>query len=99
MNVYEECLKAYEAGGQYAVYDWVKDNYPNANWAYCEPCESENPFLGIVCLVCGTSNEAIPWENAIKMVLEVIEEMKKEAFEPFSNYDEYTLEELKQRIV
>jgi hypothetical protein len=99
MEIYEECLKAYEAGGQYAVFDWVKDNYPNATWAVCPPCDSETPYLGQTCLVCGSQNKIATYEDAIKMVLEVIEEMQKQAFQPFSDFDEYTLEELKQRIV
>lgn len=59
MEIYEECLKAYEAGGQYAVFDWVKENYPNANWAVCPPCETETPYLAQTCLVCGSDNKSV----------------------------------------
>jgi hypothetical protein len=52
---YEKAVEIYEAGGQSAVFDAVNSGEIIATgWHVCEPCETESPFEGNTCLVCGT---------------------------------------------
>ena len=54
----DKCYRIYEKGGQYAVYDFINDNYPEQSWAWCEPCESESPIdTDYACLVCASPTE------------------------------------------
>lgn len=46
----------YDGGGQYAIYDYVNENYPLWDWRFCEPCDDETPVWNDskvkVCAVC-----------------------------------------------
>lgn len=49
------CERIYAKGGQYAVYDFIEENYPKQPWAWCEPCEAKSPRdTDYACLVCGS---------------------------------------------
>jgi len=54
--IYDLCLEKYEQGGQSAVFDFVRWNFPELDWGYCEPCESDSPIEDKTCLVCGSVN-------------------------------------------
>jgi hypothetical protein len=58
MSDTETLYAIYEEGGQYAVYDWVRENRPAWPWTRCEPCEDITPTDDDGdCAVCATPKE------------------------------------------
>lgn len=54
----DSCERLYVVGGQYAVYDYIRKNFPNQPWAWCQPCEAKSPIdTDYSCLVCGSPTE------------------------------------------
>jgi hypothetical protein len=57
-SIYDQCLLAYASGGQSSVFELVLTKYPETQWRYCEPCESDSPVEldtgSLFCLVCGS---------------------------------------------
>ena len=52
---YEESVLVYNKGGQYAVYDYAKDE-GITSWTLCESCEDDTPDCEDgCCLVCGST--------------------------------------------
>lgn len=51
---YNEAVKIYEQGGQYAVYEYaIKKKI--TSWDVCKPCEDRTPNTkDFSCLVCGS---------------------------------------------
>jgi hypothetical protein len=61
---YDKAVAIYEAKGQSAVFTAADDGTLKVDcWAYCEPCETESPIEGGVCLVCGTLNDGLTREQ------------------------------------
>ena len=52
----DRCQEIYEEKGQYAVYDYVRENHPEVLWSDCKPCEDSTPTdpNDNACLVCGS---------------------------------------------
>lgn len=48
------CEEIYAKFGQFAVEDYVLENYPEQEWGWCIPCENEEPMEQGWCLICGT---------------------------------------------
>jgi hypothetical protein len=57
--IYDLCVQKYEQGGQFAVFDFVNQNFPELFWGWCKPCESESPIESATCLVCGSKAGAL----------------------------------------
>ena len=63
-HMYDECLAAYESGGQYAVYKLVRERYPSTPWLWCDACAEISPVDAddLACLVCGSYTGAVEEE-------------------------------------
>jgi hypothetical protein len=54
---HQVAYKIYEKGGQYAVYDAVRNGIVECDeWVWCKPCEDRTPHHEDTCLVCGSES-------------------------------------------
>lgn len=95
-KVYEECTNIYYKGGASAVHDHVikqQDDenpmYMNVQYRHCTACDSGQPTLNNICLVCGSKVDDkiviplnIDWNALQKQKDTLVEVISKMKFEP-----------------
>lgn len=52
-DLIEKCEKIYNDYGSSGVIDYC-NSINHTEWDYCLPCDSVNPVVGGICLVCGS---------------------------------------------